>query len=121
MGIGESLTSEEAMTRVETEMEEERKKEEEKLERKRKREEKRKQKDKSKGTKRRRSTCTSSTEPALQSRAICKECHMYYNTDDGEWKWIECKQCRGWVHAACVGMDEEESDGVEFVCDTCTG
>ena len=52
MGIGESLTSEEATTRVEKEMEEKRKKEEEKLERKRKREEKRKKKDtESKGTK----------------------------------------------------------------------
>ena len=46
---------------------------------------------------------------------------MYYDMDDGEGKWIECEQCLDWFHAACVGMDEEESDEVEYVCDTCTG
>ena len=75
--------------------------------------------EKSKGKKMRKvNASTTSTTQLKQSRAMCTECEMYYDMDDGEGKWIECELCLNWFHAACVGVDED-TDEAHFVCDSC--
>ena len=127
-GIGESLTSEEAIDHLRSDEEQKKKKEEEKLERKRKREEKKKEKENKKkkkqkdaGSKKNKSTnnqkASSSRE---QSRAMCLECQMYYDMDDGEEQWIEWEKCFNWYHMTCVGIDETNDQAhVDFVCSSC--
>ena len=124
-GVGESLTSEEAMRRVQEDLEEKRRKEEEKMERKRKREEKRmeKKRQKSNGKCKRRKTNDEGNNEATcvekQSKVVCIECETFYDQDEGDGKWIECEVCLNWYHALCVGVSEEEADDVQFVCDSC--
>ena len=112
------------MERVEKDLEEKKQKEEEKLERKRQREEKKKHKEKSKGKSKKRKTtsntitCTDATTVERQSRAMCRECEMYFDIDEGEETWIECETCLNWFHALCVGVIELD-DETQFTCDLC--
>ena len=125
VGIGESLTSDEAMKILKQDMDEKKKLEEEKAERKRIREEKKKEKEakqngKKKGKasgnthKRRR---TENHMADKQTRAMCPECEMYYDMDEGDGSWIECEQCFTWYHAACVGLEDDDVN--EFICESC--
>ena len=120
IGIGESLTSDEAMELLEKDLEEKRQKEEDKQRRKRQKKEKRQIKlSCAKGTCKRRKSTYNTSGAEKQSRAVCKECEMFYDLDDGEGKWIECGLCSSWYHAECVGIEEQEADDIEFICDTC--
>ena len=120
-GVGESLTSEEAMRRVQEGLEEKRRKEEEKNERKRKREEKRMEKktQKSNGKTKKRKTSNEGACTTKQSKVVCIECETFYDLDEGDGKWIECEICLNWYHALCVGLPEEETDDIQFICDLC--
>ena len=93
IGIGESLTSDEAMELLEKDREEKMQKED-KQRRKRQKEEKRQKKpSRAKGTCKRRKSTHNMSGAEKQSRAICKECEMFYDLDDCEGKWIECGLC----------------------------
>ncbi len=118
-GIGESLTSEEAIERLRKEEEEKKKKEEEKLERKRKREEKKKEKG-SKSKRKQTKVNKEDTCSIRQSRAMCLECQTYYDMDEGDEGWIECEKCFDWYHMECVGIEQTaDKENVSFVCDFC--
>ena len=135
-GIGESLTSEEAIEMVRKAEEEKRKKEEEKKEKKRIREEKKRQREtqSKKSTKRKKTskqaqknTTTTQpvpcTEPETTSRAHpsptfldpCAHCGLLMTTEDAT---VECHVCILSYHVSCVSYDTD-IDEVNYVCSEC--
>ena len=130
-GVGESLTSEEAMTRLQRELEEKQEKEKEKqrrkeqrLERKRKKEQTAKGKTKTKKRKQDKQDIPVHNQPNdtnTQTRCVCLECETFFDEDEGE-DWIECGHCLNWYHIACVELDltPEEIESFDFQCTHCS-
>ena len=135
-GIGESLTSEEAIEMVRKAEEEKRKKEEEKKEKKRIREEKKRQREtqSNKSTKRKKTSKqaqknTTTTQPVpcteqeTTSRAHpsptfldpCAHCGLLMTTEDAT---VECHVCILSYHVSCVSYDTD-IDEVNYVCPDC--
>ena len=46
----------------------------------------------------------------------CGECGMLYGQD--EKLWIECDECKTWLHVDCAGLDSDNLPDL-FLCDSC--
>ena len=133
-GVGESLTSEEAIEMVREAEEEKRKKEEEKREKKRLREEKkRQQQQKGKKTKKSKKTAPPKEAEPQQNKEItqgppttrgvtaiyldpCAHCGEMWTSGE---EWVECHVCLLCYHITCVS-NGDQLDEIDFVCPDCS-
>lgn len=126
--LGESLTAEEALEIQKKQEEEKRRKELEKEERKlqrlKKNEEKLKQKSKGKKRKEKQPARSSSRPKKIKyndDQDVCGECGNIWEEETEESEtWIECKICKQWYHAACIGLEQEELEDIgDYICESC--
>ena len=50
----------------------------------------------------------------------CRVCGNVWEAETEEVEvWVNCQSCTGWYHASCVGVDEEEAEETDYICDLC--